>query len=104
MSWVLIFQKSPLKKMNAFLAYGISNLNAQYSHGVKNANREINVKAIFGPVEILGLLGRSKHKSHSINNTLQGSWDQVLHQAPLREPASPSAYVSLSLSVFLMNK
>ena len=28
-----------------------------------------------------------------------GSWDWVLHQAPRREPASPSAYVSASLSV-----
>ena len=28
-----------------------------------------------------------------------GSWDQVLHQAPCREPASPSAYVSPPLSV-----
>ena len=26
------------------------------------------------------------------------------HQAPLREPASPSAYVSASLSLCLMNK
>ena len=33
-----------------------------------------------------------------------GSWDQVLHQAPHREPASPSAYVSASLYVSLMNK
>ena len=33
-----------------------------------------------------------------------GSWDQVLHQAPRREPASPSAYVSASLCVCLMNK
>ena len=31
-----------------------------------------------------------------------GSWDQVLHRAPCREPASPSAYVSAFLS--LMNK
>ena len=30
------------------------------------------------------------------------SWDRVLHQASHREPASPSAYVSASLS--LMNK
>ena len=30
---------------------------------------------------------------------IPGSWDQVLHQAPHREPASPSAYVS----AFLMN-
>ena len=29
-----------------------------------------------------------------------GSWDRVPH----REPASPSAYVSASLSVSLMNK
>ena len=33
-----------------------------------------------------------------------GSWDQVLHQAPRKESASPSAYVSASLSVSLMNK
>ena len=32
-----------------------------------------------------------------------GSWDQVPHEAPHREPASPSAYVS-ALSVSLMNK
>ena len=28
-----------------------------------------------------------------------GSWDRVLHQASHREPASPSAYVSASLSL-----
>ena len=28
-----------------------------------------------------------------------GSWDQVLHRAPLRETASPSAYVSASLCI-----
>ena len=33
-----------------------------------------------------------------------GSWDQVPYQAPLQEPASPSACVSASLSVPLMNK
>ena len=33
-----------------------------------------------------------------------GSWDQVPHQAPRREPASLSAYVSAFLSVSLMNK
>ena len=32
------------------------------------------------------------------------SWDRVLHQAAYREPASPSACVSASLSVSLMNK
>ena len=26
-----------------------------------------------------------------------GSWDRVLHRAPRRDPASPSAYVSVSL-------
>ena len=33
-----------------------------------------------------------------------GIWDLVPHQAPCGEPASPSAYVSASLSVSLMNK
>ena len=33
-----------------------------------------------------------------------GSWDRVLHQAPCREPASLSAYISASLCVSLMNK
>ena len=33
-----------------------------------------------------------------------GSWDGVGHQAPSREPASPSAYVSASLSMSLMNE
>ena len=35
---------------------------------------------------------------------IPGSWDGVPHQAPCMEPASPSAYVSASLSVSLMNK
>ena len=33
-----------------------------------------------------------------------GSWDRVLHQVPCRESASPSAYISASLFVSLMNK
>ena len=32
------------------------------------------------------------------------SWDRVLHRAPCMEPDSPSAWVSTSLSVSLMNK
>ena len=32
------------------------------------------------------------------------SWDGGLHQAPRREPASPCAYVSASLSVSLIDK
>ena len=30
---------------------------------------------------------------------IPGSWDQVSHQAPCRDPASPSAYVFASLCV-----
>ena len=33
-----------------------------------------------------------------------GSWDRVPHRVPCMEPASPSACVSASLSVPLMNK
>ena len=35
---------------------------------------------------------------------IPGSWDQVPHQACHIEPASPSVYVSASLSLSLMNK
>ena len=35
---------------------------------------------------------------------IPGSWDRVPHPAPLREPASPSAYVNASFSVSFMNK
>ena len=35
---------------------------------------------------------------------IPGSWDRVRHPVPRREPASPSAYVSASLCVSLMNK
>ena len=35
---------------------------------------------------------------------IPGSWDQVSHGASPREPASPSACVSASLFLSLMNK
>ena len=35
---------------------------------------------------------------------IPGSWDRVPHGAPREEPASPSAYVSASLCVSLMNE
>ena len=35
----------------------------------------------------------------SAQGLIPGSWDRVLHQAPHREPASPSAYVSALFSV-----
>ena len=35
---------------------------------------------------------------------IPGSWDEVLHRTPCKASASPSACVSASLSVSLMNK
>ena len=40
----------------------------------------------------------------SAQGMILGSWDQVPHQAPCGEPASLSAFVSVFLSVSLMNK
>ena len=40
----------------------------------------------------------------SAQGVILGFRDQVPHQAPFGEPASPSAYVSASLCVSLMNK
>ena len=35
----------------------------------------------------------------SAQGMIPGTWDRVLHRAPCKEPASPSACVSASLSV-----
>ena len=54
---------------------------------------------------LLGHLGGSVVEHPPLAQVMiPGSWDQVLHQAPCREPASHSAYVSASFSVSLMNK
>ena len=52
-----------------------------------------------------GRLGGSatEHLPLAQGMTLE-SWDGVPHRAPFREPASPSAYISASLSMSLMNK
>ena len=61
----------------------------------------INVMKLLGA----GCLGGSVVEHLPLAQVIiQGSWDWVLHQVPCREPASPSAYVSASLCVFLMNK
>ena len=40
----------------------------------------------------------------SVQVLILGSWDRVPHRAPHMEPASPSACVSASLCVSLVNK
>ena len=53
----------------------------------------------------LGRLGGSvvEHLS-TAQGVIPECWDQVPHQAPCRESASPSVYISASLCVSLMNK
>ena len=54
---------------------------------------------------MLGLLGSSAvERLPSAQGMIPGSQDRVPHWAPHREPASPSTYVSASLSVSLMDK
>ena len=53
----------------------------------------------------LGHLGGSVvERLPSAQGVIPESWDRVPHWAPSREPASPSAYVSASISVSLINK
>ena len=53
----------------------------------------------------LGCLGGSVVECLlSAQGVILGFWDQIPRWAPHREPASPSAYVSASFSVSLMNK
>ena len=56
-------------------------------------------------VYLVGCLGGSVVECLPLaQGMISASWDRVLHQAPCREPASPSACVSASLSMSLMNK
>ena len=56
-------------------------------------------------VKLLGHLGGSVVDHLPLAQVMiPGSWDWVPHQAPCREPASPSACVSAPFSVSLMNK
>ena len=45
----------------------------------------------------LGHVGGSEHLP-SAQGMIPGFWDRIPHQAPCREPASPSACLSLCLS------
>ena len=50
--------------------------------------------------KLLGCLGGSVVEHLPLAQAvIPGSWDQVLHRAPYREPFSPSACVSASLCV-----
>ena len=54
---------------------------------------------------MLGRLGGSAVEHLLLAQVMiSGSWDGVPLQAPHRDPASPSAYVSASLSLPFMNK
>ena len=60
---------------------------------------------IFKYYLIQGPLGGSAVERLPLTQVMiPGSWDQVPHWAPCEEPASPSACVSASPSVFLTNK
>ena len=64
------------------------------------------VKEIKGEIlQVLGHLDGSVVEClHLAQVMIPGSWDQVWHQASHRKPDSPSACVSASLSMSLMNK
>ena len=48
--------------------------------------------------------GSAAGRLPSAQGVTLGSQDRVRHRAPCREPASPSAFVSASLSLCLTNK
>ena len=66
----------------------------------KHKNQNSIIKR--NPAEYLG--GSEVEGLPSAQVMIPGPWDRVLHQAPGREPASPSVYVSASFCVSLMNK
>ena len=55
--------------------------------------------------DLVRLLGGSVvERLPSAQGVTRGSWSRISSRAPCREPASPSAWVSASLSGSLMNK
>ena len=70
------------------------------------SNFDFFLKYMFSFFEILfrdTWVARQLKHLPSAQGVILESWDQVPHRAPCTEPASPSAYVSASLSVSLMN-
>ena len=61
---------------------------------------EVEIRNSTGPAPG-GLSGGASAFSPGVT---PGSWDRVPYRAPCMEPASPSAWVSASLSLCLMNK
>ena len=63
------------------------------------------IYTFFKKMEALGRLGGLAIERLPLAQVvIPGSWDQVPHRSPLQGAASPSAYVSASVSVSLMNK
>ena len=78
------------------MIYGVLTKGTQ-----RKSVRSVNLPRTRG----MGRLGGSAvERVPSAQGVIPGSWDRVLHQALRREPASPSACVSASLYVSLMNK
>ena len=70
----------------------------------KKYNNSIGASLFSSLNDFLGAPGWLSGLSICLWLMILGSWDQVPHQAPCGEPASPSAYVSASFYVSLMNK
>ena len=68
--------------------------------GDKNLDGKGPTRAVFFKFPFQGRLGGSVVEHLPLAQVMiPRSWDRVLHQAPHEEPASPSAYVFVSLYV-----
>ena len=79
-------------------------LTIQVYFNKKSSSDPTPVSAILNNQDKGHLGGSAVEHLPSAQGVILGSWDQVPHQTPCMEPASPSAYVSASLCVSLMNK
>ena len=76
------------------------NVVAKIKSRDKN-ERRAKICRILNEMKVLEgrLGGPAVERLPSAQVVIPGSWDRVPHQAPRREPASPSAHVSASLSL-----
>ena len=96
------YHVSTIKKHTHFLFFSFENISYNSNEKLNPTfdNQPSGSTTLLQKPVVVGHLGGSvvEHLSSGCDPRVPESWDQILHWAPHREPASPSAFLSVSLT------